>query len=252
MHKKQHHIHCAPEDLAPYVLAPGDHARVDRIAEQFEDARLVSESRGYRIVTGWYKGAPVSVCSTGMGCPQVAIAVEELTNLGVNTIIRVGSCGARQDHLQIGDIIVANAAYRDDGTSMCYLPPAFPAVAHIDVVDALREAARNEDIPYHVGITVSGDAFYGRKYDNYSDLLKQAGVLSVEMESSTLFVVAQWRKVRAGTILAVSDRPGQKVTDPEVEKIFRVGERNMIRVALEAVRLLYDKDSSGRTDAALT
>ncbi|MCR4424940.1 MAG: nucleoside phosphorylase [Firmicutes bacterium] len=246
MAKIQHHIHCQPEDLAPYVLAPGDHARVDRIAAHLEEPRLVSESRGYRIITGRYKGAPVTACSTGMGCPQVAIAVEELANLGVHTFIRVGSCGARQDFLNIGDVVITNAAYRDDGTSMCYLPAPFPAVAHQDVMDALRDAARSCGIPCHVGITVSGDAFYGRKYDNHSDLLKQAGVLTVEMESSTLFIVAQWRKVRAGTILAVSDRPGQRVTDPEVEKIFRRGEQDMIRIALESVRVLHDRDAAAK------
>ncbi len=239
MVKLQHHIRCTPEELAPYVLMPGDHARVDRIAAHMESPRVVNESRGYRIVSGTYRGAPVTACSTGMGCPQVAIAVEELANLGVTTFIRVGSCGARQDHLSIGDVIITNAAYRDDGTSSAYLPPEFPAVASIEVVDALRQAAAGVSVPYHVGVTVSGDAFYGHKYDSRNELLKQAGVLTVEMESSALFIVAQWRGVKAGTILAVSDRPGQKVTDPEVERVFRVGEQNMIRVALESVRLLH-------------
>lgn len=243
MFKKQHHIHCMPDDVAPYALLVGDHARVDRIAKQMEDSALVNETRGYRIATGTYRGVRVSAVSTGMGPPQTAIAVEELGNLGVHTFIRVGSCGARADHIDIGDIIITHAAYRDDGTSGAYLPYRFPAVASLDVIDALRYSARSLGIDYKIGITSSGDAFYGRKYDNHGELLKKAGIATVEMESSALFIVAQYRGFRAGTILTCSDGRGRKVTDPDVERVYRVGEKKMITVALEAVATLAAGDT---------
>ena len=242
MIKKQHHIHCRPEDLAPYALLVGDHARVEKIADQMENPVLVSETRGYRIITGAYQGTRVSVVSTGMGTPQTAIAVEELGNLGVHTFIRVGSCGARADHINVGDIVVTHAAYRDDGTSGAYLPYRFPAVASVDVIDALRDAAKELKIEHKIGITSSGDAFYGRKYENNGELLKKAGLATVEMESSALFIVSQYRGFRAGTILTCSDGHGQKVTDPEVEKVYRIGEKAMITVSLRAVALLAARE----------
>ena len=135
------HIRCTAGDIAPYVLIPGDPARAGRIAERLTDARLVAQNREYTVYTGAYEGVPVSVCSTGIGGPSTAIAMEELSRCGAETFIRVGSAGARRDGIDIGEPVIVSGAIRAGGTAQAYLPLSFPAVADIGVLNALTEAA---------------------------------------------------------------------------------------------------------------
>ena len=143
----QKHIRCRRGDVAEYVLIPGDPQRAERIAQRLTDARLISVNREYTVFTGTYEGVPVSVCSTGIGGPSTAIAMEELTRVGASTFIRVGSCGARRDGIEIGEPVIVNAAVRAGGTASAYLPDIFPAVASLDVVNAMQQAARDQ-VPY--------------------------------------------------------------------------------------------------------
>ena len=141
------HILCDPKDIAPYVFVPGDPGRAKKIAAHFDNARFVSDSRGYVVYSGSVAGIPMTVCSTGMGGPQVAIGIEELGHMGARTFIRVGSCGTLQDNIQPGDVVVATGVVRAGATANRYLPPAFPAAPDFGVLTALVEAAGRLGIP---------------------------------------------------------------------------------------------------------
>ena len=121
----------------------------------------MAQNREYVTWTGTLLGEQVSVVSTGIGCPSTAIAVEELVEAGADTFIRVGSAGAIQPEGQMGDVAIVTAAIRDEGTSRQYLPIEFPAVADLDVVNALRAAAKKLGFRYHIGVAQSKDSFYG-------------------------------------------------------------------------------------------
>ena len=125
---RQYHIQLKEGDVADFVILPGDPGRVDFIAEHFDDAKEVAYNREYKTITGTYKGRPVSVTSTGIGCPSAAIAVEELANIGAKTLVRLGTSGAMQEHTRVGDLVIANGAVRQEGTSPQYMPMEFPAV----------------------------------------------------------------------------------------------------------------------------
>ena len=143
----QKHIRCKPGDVARYVLLPGDPARARRIADAFDEPQLVAENREYVIYNGKTAGVDVTVCSTGIGGPSSAIALEELIKVGADTFIRVGSSGGRQPDIPIGTLVVVTAAYRGDGTSREYMPLGFPAVADLTVSNALLQAAQEYDYP---------------------------------------------------------------------------------------------------------
>ncbi len=241
----EHHIRCNPQDIAPYVFVPGDHARARRIADHFENPRLVSDSRGYMVYSGTVDGIIMTVCSTGMGGPQVAIALEELGHMGAHTFIRVGSCGVLQKHLQPGDVIISTGTYRAGGTALAYLPIAFPAVPDLRITNALLEASAELNIPVHVGLGSAGDAFYAPRSHNRDQELReslvQAGVLSLEMESDTLYIVSSYRRWRAGALYASDGAAG--LTKPAWgEEAFRRGEENAIRIALRAMSKIAKAD----------
>jgi uridine phosphorylase len=247
----RYHIRVRPEDVGRYVLLPGDRERVERIARHLDDARVVAENREYRTMTGTLDGTPVSVMSSGMGCPAVAIGIEELCSAGVHTIMRVGTSGAVGPGPRLGDAIIAQAALRSDGTSSSYIEPGYPAVADVDVVDALRRAAHRAEHPHHVGVVESSDAYYAsswrgtRETDERSAMLRRAGVLSVEMEAATLFVVGRLRGLRTGCILALREEwtdSGRVQAGPQ----FDAGLDRVIEIAVDAVRLLI-QDSASRS-----
>jgi uridine phosphorylase len=215
---RQYHLQCAPGEVGGYVLLPGDPARCALIASRFSDARLVASNREFTTWTGTLDGVAVSACSTGIGGPSAAIAVEELCNLGAHTLIRVGTCGGMQASVRWGQLVVAQAAVRDEGTTLQYVPVGFPAVAHVEVVDALRAAASARVGVHHVGVVQSKDSFYGEMEPDRMpvaahlkaswDAWVRAGVLASEMECATVFVVAATRGVRAGAVLVcVNETP---------------------------------------------
>ena len=233
-----HHIHCRRGDVGRYVLLPGDPGRVPLIAAALDDARQVASNREYTTFTGSLLGEPVSVTSTGIGCPSTAIAVEELAALGAETFIRVGTSGIMQPFIRAGDVIITSAAVRDEYTSQQYLPLRFPAVADLDVVLALRQAARQRGVRHHVGVSHSKDSFFGQHepqrmpvgpdLQNRWNAWVQAGVLCSEMEASTLFVLARLFGRRAGGIMIA----GGTTSDLS----------NLIETAVQAIRLLIEND----------
>ena len=183
------HIQCDPKEISRYVFCPGDQARARKMAAHLDDSTLVTDSRGYVVFSGRYKDVFMTVCGTGMGGPTVAIALEELAHMGADTFIRVGSCGVFQDGQKPGDVIIASGTFRAGGTANAYLPLNFPAVPTFAVLRQLVEAAEALEIPHTVGVGLARDAFYAPREAGSRDIFKTAGVVSVEMESDTLFVV---------------------------------------------------------------
>ena len=223
----QYHVQLKKGDISDFVILPGDPGRVEFIAEHFDKAELVAENREYKTMTGEYKGRPVTVTSTGIGCPSTAIAIEELANVGVSTFVRCGTSGAMQDYTKVGEKVIATGAVRYEGTSVQYMPIEFPAVASHDMVHALKNAAIKNKLDHHLGIVQSKDSFYGQHSPEtmpIADELKQrwdawvkGGVLCSEMEAATIFVVGSYRKVRTGAVLLVAgdQAKGESLTKEE-------------------------------------
>ena len=199
---KQPHLLVEPGDLNDVALLPGDPGRVDRIAGHCEESEVVAENREYKIVNATYEGSPVTICSTGIGCPSAAIAVEELANVGVESLIRVGTTGALQADIEIGDVVVATGAAKDEGTTRRYERDTLPAVPDYDVLSGLVGAAETRSEPVHVGPIASDDAFYAET-DEYVEAWEEAGVLSVEMEAAAIFTLARRKGLRAGALCTV-------------------------------------------------
>ena len=231
------HILCDPKDIAPYVFVPGDPGRAKKIAEHFNAPRFISDSRGYVVYTGTVAGIPMTVCSTGMGGPQVAIGIEELGHMGARTFIRIGSCGTLQDDIIPGDVIVANGVVRAGATANHYLPPAFPAAPDFGVLTALVEAAGRLGIKVHVGVDLASDSFYAEGDPALWAKMKKAGVKSVEMEADTLFIISNFRGWRAGALFAC-DGTSKEIKPEWGEAAYRAGEENEIRIAIEAMKTL--------------
>ncbi len=229
------HIQCHADDIARYVFVPGAHDRAKKIAERFENPRLVSNSRGYWVYSGTVDGIPMTVCSTGMGGPQVAMGIEELAHMGADTFIRVGSCGTLQEGIMPGDLIIPTGVYRGGATANRYLPTPFPAAPDFPMLTTLVETAEALGIPAHVGLGWSSDAFYAPFDDELTAKLKQAGVLAIEMEADTLFIISNFRGWRAGAIFA-SDGTVGEIKPAWGQEAFRRGEEQEITVAIEAMK----------------
>jgi DeoD family purine-nucleoside phosphorylase len=199
------HLRAEPGDYAEACLLPGDPLRARHIAETFlEDVRQVNGERGLLGFTGTFRGAPVSVQASGMGCPSAAIVFEELVMLGVKRILRVGTCGGLQPDLRLGDLIVAVSAVAADATARHLVDEPHAPTADWDLVHGAVHAAKELGRPVRVGPIVSSDLFYNPDRGQY-ERWSQRGLLGVEMESSVLFTLGALRGVRAGCLLTVSD-----------------------------------------------
>jgi len=232
------HVRAEPGDFAESVLLPGDPRRATYIAENFfEAAKLVTEERGMLGYTGTYKGEPVSVQATGMGCPSAAIVTEELIELGARNLVRVGTCGGYHRDLRLGDLIIATAATPQDGTvsSITRGLPYAPA-AHFDIVHAAHHAAESAGRRTFVGPIVSSDLFYDPQEDP-ATLWSKLGVLAVEMEAAAIFTLSAMRGVRAGCLLTVSDTIGMEVVRISDEGLQRAVD-NMMALALDTLHAL--------------
>ena len=242
---KAMHVKIKKGDIGRYVFLPGDPFRTDLIASYLDEPKLIAHNRELKTWTGFLNGEKVSVTSTGMGCPSTAIALEELISCGADTFIRVGTAGcmddSRRDESSIGGIITSSI--RDEGTSKQYVPVEYPAVADIDVVLALKEAAKDLNYDFKCGISYCKDSLYtllepenspmGDIFSNRYDMFKKANVLLTEMESSIIFILSSIRKVRAGGIAAYSDSVD---VEDAIDKT--------IRTAILAIEKLIEKDKS--------
>lgn len=250
--KRQYHIACAPGEVARYVLLPGDPDRVPKIAKLWDKAKKVAYHREYQTYTGEVGGIPISATSTGIGCPSLAIGVEELATIEADTFIRVGSSGSIQRDVRVGDVVISSAAVRLEGTSKEYVRVEYPAAANYEVLLALIKAAEKLGHRYHVGITASTDSFYlgqgrpglkGYTQSFSRDImpdLQAARVLNFEMETASLFTIAGIYGFRAGSVCAVY---ANRVTGGfGVSK----GEMESAEIATEAVKILARMDAAKR------
>jgi len=247
---KQYHIDLKAGDLPRYVLTPGDPARVGKIASLWDSAKEVAFHREYHTMTGVYQGIDISCVSTGMGAPSYMIGVDEMARIGVDTFIRVGTCGGIQPNQKLGDLVITTGAVRFDGASKDLVVPEYPAVADYEIVMALIQAAEELNVPYHVGITASFDTFYtgqGRPaLNNYMPSFKEhiltdmamANVQNFEMEVSSLLTFTNIFQKRGGAVCVIV---ANRVTDEfEMSEAF---EKRSGLVASRAVSILAGWDA---------
>ena len=248
---RQYHIQVAKGEVGRYVLMPGDPKRCAKIAKYFDDPVLIADNREYVTYTGTLDGVKVSVTSTGIGGPSASIAMEELYRCGADTFLRIGTCGGMQTEVKSGDVVIATGAIRMEGTSKEYAPIEYPAVADLDVTNALV-AAKAKDYTYHTGVVQCKDAFYGQHepekmpvgYEliNKWNAWKMMGCLASEMESAALFIVAGKLRVRAGScflVVANQERESLGLENPVVHDTDMA-----IQVAVEAIRNLIKADQA--------
>jgi len=252
--EKQYHIHCVSGDVGRYCILPGDPGRCESIAALFDNAKLISQNREYTVYTGTLLGEKVSVCSTGIGGPSAAIAMEELAAIGADTFVRVGTCGGIDLAVQSGDIVVATGAVRMEGTSREYAPIEFPAVSDIGVAFALIRAAKDMGKTCHAGVVQCKDSFYGQHSPHRmpvsGELLekweawKRLGVKASEMESAALFVVAAALGVRCGSCFHVVWNQEREAAG--LDQHMSEDTSAAVRVGVEALKLLIAEDKASR------
>lgn len=249
---RQYHIQVAQGEVGRYVIMPGDPKRCVKIAQYFDDPVLIADNREYITYTGTLDGVKVSVTSTGIGGPSASIAMEELCRCGADTFVRIGTCGGMQTEVKSGDVVIATGAIRMEGTSKEYAPIEYPAVADLEVTNALVSAAKTKGFPYHAGVVECKDAFYGQHepekmpvgYELLSkwEAWKIMGCLASEMESAALFIAAGKLRVRAGScflVVANQEREKLGLENPVVHDTDMA-----IQAAVEAIRNLIKEDKA--------
>ncbi len=249
---RQYHIQVAQGEVGRYVIMPGDPKRCVKIAQYFDDPVLIADNREYITYTGTLDGVKVSVTSTGIGGPSASIAMEELCRCGADTFVRIGTCGGMQTEVKSCDVVIATGAIRMEGTSKEYAPIEYPAVADLEVTNALVSAAKTKGFPYHAGVVECKDAFYGQHepekmpvgYELLSkwEAWKMMGCLASEMESAALFIAAGKLRVRAGScflVVANQEREKLGLENPVVHDTDMA-----IQAAVEAIRNLIKEDKA--------
>ncbi len=249
----QFHIRCKEGDVGRYCFLPGDPGRCEAIASHFDNPVHIGMNREYNIYSGYLMGEKVTVCSTGIGGPSASIAMEELHNIGVDTFIRIGTCGGIAMDVLPGDVVVATGAVRFEHTSFEYAPPEFPAVPDFEIAAALKAAGEALGYRTHAGVVQCKDSFYGQhspekspvsymlldKWESY----KRLGVKASEMESAALFVVASALGVRCGSCFHTvwnQEREKAGLQMPMTEDTSAA-----IKVGIEAMKRIIAKDKAG-------
>ena len=245
------HLGLTKADLqgAELAIVPGDPERVRKIAEMLDNPRFLACHREFTSWLAELDGHPIVICSTGIGGPSTSIAVEELAQLGIRTFLRIGTTGAIQPHIHVGDILVTTAAVRLDGASLHFAPMEFPAVADFTCTTALVAAAEAMQVRQHIGITASSDTFYPgqERYDTYSGRVVERfrgsmaewqamGVMNYEMESATLLTMCASQGLRAGMVAGVIvNRTQREIPDAAAMKST---ESQAVQIVIEAARRL--------------
>ena len=247
--ERQYHINCVPGDVGRYCILPGDPGRVPAIAALFDDAKQVAYNREFNVWTGTLLGEKVTACSTGIGGPSAAIAMEELRKCGADTFIRTGTCGGIDLDVQSGDIVVATGAIRFEHTSLEYAPIEFPAVADFQITNCLAQATKALGLPLHTGVVQCKDSFYGQHSPDASPVSyelkakweswKRLGVKASEMESAALFVVAAALGCRCGSCFHVVWNQEREAAG--LDQKMSEDTTASVKVAVEALKLLIQE-----------
>ncbi|MBR2387359.1 MAG: uridine phosphorylase [Clostridia bacterium] len=250
--ERPYHIDATRGDIGRYCIIPGDPGRCEKIAKYLDSAEHLSMNREYNIWSGYLLGEKVSVCSTGIGGPSTAIAVEELFSCGADTFIRVGTCGGISLDVKSGDVVIASGAVRQDGTSHEYAPPEFPAVPDTNILFSLVEAAKESGADYHAGVVQSKDSFYGqhspKRMPTSSALLekweawKRLGVLASEMEASTLFTVSATLGARSGALFVSVWNQERYNAGLDTDSDETHDTEKAIKIAVEALKKIIEND----------
>ena len=236
---KQPHIALDESLGISYAILPGDPARIDRIAGLLEQPKALAHNREFRSLRGKYRGIDVLALSTGIGGCSAGIALEELHGIGIRAVIRVGSCGALQSGIALGDLILASGAVRDDGASKAYLPGIYPAFADIELLSCALKAARTLGIRHHEGVIHSHESFYHDEADQQSAFWASRGILGADMETAALMTIGRLRGIKVASILNNVVLYGADTANAigayadGAERTAR-GELDAIRVALES------------------
>lgn len=251
---KQYHTGVGPNDIGKYVIMPGDPKRCEKIAKYFDNAKLVADVREYVTYTGTLDGVPVSVTSTGIGGPSASIAIDELAKCGAHTFIRIGTCGGMQENVMGGDVVIATGAVRMEGTSKEFAPIEYPAVPDLDVTNALVSAAKEQNIPHHVGVVQCKDSFFGQhepeimpvsyELENKWQAWIRMGCLASEMESAALFIAGQFLRVRVGScflVVANQERAKKGLENKQAHDTDIA-----VKVAVEALRKMIQQDKNAK------
>lgn len=248
----QYHVGVGPGDVADRIMLVGDPARADKVAQFFDEVTVRRANREYVTITGPYKGHPLTVTATGIGCDNTEIAIVELCQVVENpTFLRVGSSGALQDDIDLGDLVISTGAVKLESTSDYFVPHGFPSVAHPELVMACLEATKDlEGRQAHCGITGTAPGFYGPqgrvvpgfppRNPKIPDELSAVGVKNLEMEASLLFTLASLRGVRAGAICAIfASRKADTFVDTDMKS---KAEMACIQAGLEALEVIRRMD----------
>jgi uridine phosphorylase len=249
--ERQYHIGLGPGELADYILLPGDQDRVDRVAARFDSVELRHRHREFATATGIYKGLRVSCVSTGIGSDNVEIVISEILAITDHpTFIRIGSCGALQPDMALGDLVISTGSVRLETTTSWFVHEGYPAVAHYEAVLALVEAAEGLGHRHHLGITATAPGFFGAqgrpipqlpiRYPDLAEEMARQGILNFEMEASAVFVLAGLGGCRAGVVCAVyaNRRTGEFVEGDAKDR----AEAAAVDTGLESLLILAEID----------
>ena len=251
-HTLQYHINCRAGETGEYCILPGDPGRCELIASFFDEPACVSQNREYCIWNGRLCGESVTVCSTGIGGPSTAIAVEELFACGTKNFIRIGTCGGINLKVKSGDAVIASGAVRFEGPSREYAPLEFPAVPDYEILSALADAAKASGTPYHVGVVQCKDSFYGQHSPHRMPISaelevkweawKRLGVLASEMESAALFTVCAALGARAGSVFHTVWNQERFAAGLDTSASESHDTDSAIRIAIDAIKILIERD----------
>lgn len=235
------HLHIKSGDISPAILLAGDPGRVELMKDYLEQSKLLTDKRGLPVYLGYYRGIPVTLACTGMGSPSAAIVLEELTQTGGRHFIRIGSCAAIQADINIGDIIVATGAVRDEGTSSYYVPISYPAIGDPELQEHLWQMAQKNSRRCWRGLIRTTDSFYeGERKEDIISLFATRQVLAFEMETSCLFVLGSVLKVQAGCLLVPGANlvTGTSTYCGQAQAAFAKGIEIAIKIGLETLSSL--------------
>ncbi len=253
VYRKPIHLRLSAEDVGRYVFLPGSVERVEKIASLLEDAHVVGRHREFYAMTGAIDGTPVSVISTGIGGPSTSIVMEELSSMGVHTMVRIGSCASSSPDTKIGDVVIPCGAVKMEGTSRQYLPDEFPAVPDWSIYKCFVRAAEESGFPFNTGVTITKDSFYTEAsmeekpvyplLEYLWDAYEKGGASNTSMECSTIFTIGAVLGIRTASVMISATN--YKAYSNDVKDYPAGWEHRAIKVGVEGMRLVIAEDRKG-------